>query len=125
MKQFIVINGKTAYIIERESHSEATTFAQNFADHSKSTSVFEVGDIQCFTGKPPRKHHYQYLNLKKGERAVCDAGFPNVRMVSVRCIEDFTHVDEVRMNPHQYIKVIDGELMETHLISPNWYRIPN
>lgn len=52
MKTFLVINGKTVTAIERETLSDATTYAQNFCDHSEQPlAVYEVTNFNHYKQK--------------------------------------------------------------------------
>ena len=45
MKKFIIINGKSARIIQRESLDMAKQTAENICDHSKEVIVREVTEV--------------------------------------------------------------------------------
>tara|TARA_S200002703_G_scaffold10590_1_gene9917 strand:- start:3088 stop:3384 length:297 start_codon:yes stop_codon:yes gene_type:complete len=63
MKQFITINGKKAWITERNSMEDARQSAINICDHSKEVVVREIEELtdhtKVFENKP------SYYNLMK------------------------------------------------------------
>jgi hypothetical protein len=55
-KTFIILNGKTLRIVERNNIEEAITSAQNTCDHSQEIIVREI-DYDRFTD-----HKQEYIN---------------------------------------------------------------
>lgn len=68
----------------------------------------------------------QALDLVKGERATCTAGYPHKGTVIVECIKDFdtaSNSDDIVNNVRTYVKIVDrGQfgLLTSHMISANW-----
>jgi hypothetical protein len=64
------------------------------------------------------------LNLCKGEKAMCTAGYPTPWTVTVEAVVDMPEVllfskqyEDMINNPGSYIKVIEGSLITSHMIS--------
>lgn len=65
----------------------------------------------------------QNLDLTTGDKSRCIAGYPHKQMVVIECIKDFDtaiNTDDIINNPYDYINVITGQLLTSHLISSNW-----
>lgn len=61
MKKFITINGKKAWITERESMEEARNSAINICDHSEEVIVREIKHITDHTKEFENKPSYYQL----------------------------------------------------------------
>lgn len=66
---------------------------------------------------------FQGLNLEKGGRASCRAGYPKMELIVVACIKDFEEAPDPAYlinNASEFIKVIYGSATTSHYISNNW-----
>ena len=48
MKNYIIINGKTATIIKKDSLAEAVTYCENYCDHSSEVIVREIKTLDTY-----------------------------------------------------------------------------
>lgn len=49
MKKFIIINGTSATVHDKECMSDAKTYATNYSDHSKEVIVREITSLKSYS----------------------------------------------------------------------------
>lgn len=72
--------------------------------------------------------YFQKLNLKVGQIAECNAGFPEQFSVVVKCIKDFNCKNDkdeeyVLNNSNEFIETIEGSILTSHLIGSGWKKV--
>lgn len=95
MKKFITINGKKAWITERDSMEEARQSAINICDHSKEVVVREIEELtdhtKIFENKPSYYHLMKDLIDETVERF---DGDPLVRKFGYMFLNDLKRFED-------------------------------